>query len=118
MTEVMTTSNLGYVVLTALTILALWPLWNSRPAAWWNGRAAFAGLLLLTIMVACAPALDRREELLNPDESQLIAGALTLRGHFAPWFSVDLSTAGPVSVLPLLLTPANYTSGSSSATSQ
>jgi hypothetical protein len=106
----MTISNLGYVVLTALTILALWPLGNSRPAAWWNGRGAFAGLLLLTIMVAYAPALDRREELLNPDESQLIAGALTLRGHFAPWLSVDLSTAGPVSVLPLLLTPANYVS--------
>jgi len=106
----MTTSNLSYVALTALTLLALWPLWSSRPAAWWNGRAAFAGLLLLTIMVAHAPTLDRREELLNPDESQLLAGALTLREHFAPWLSVDLSTAGPVSVLPLLLIPANYVS--------
>jgi hypothetical protein len=98
----------GYIGLAALTGLAQLPLWRTRPAAWWNGRAAFASLLLLTILAAHLPVLHRLDELSNPDESQLIAGAITLREHFIPWGSVDLSTAGPVSVLPLLLAPANY----------
>ncbi len=70
----------------------------------------FAALLALTMVVAHAPALNFRQELANPDEAQLLAGALTLRHDFAPWRSVDLSTAGPVSVLPLLIAPADFIS--------
>jgi len=68
----------------------------------------FALLLALTVVAAHAPLLNHRQALPNPDEAQLLAGALTLRDRFAPWHSVDLSTAGPVSVLPLLLFPANF----------
>lgn len=101
-------AHLGYPALAVLTGLALWPAWSGRPAAWWNGRPAFAVLLAVTLLLAHAPALGHPRELPNPDEAQLIAGALTLRHEFAPWRSVDLSTSGPVSVFPLLVGPADF----------
>lgn len=98
----------GYLALAALTGLTLWSIARPQPGAWWQRRRVFAGLLGLTIVAAHAPTLGFRQELANPDEAQLLAGALTLRHHFAPWLSVDLSTAGPVSVLPLFLAPADF----------
>jgi len=102
----MTPSLPGYAALAALTGLALWSA--ARPGGWAQHRALFAALLALTIIAAHAPTLGWRDELPNPDEAQLLAGALTLQHHFAPWLSVDLSTAGPVSVLPLLPLPVNF----------
>ena len=104
----MTTSLPGYVALALLTVLTLSAIVRPQPGAWWQGRASFGVLLGLTIITAHAPTLNFRQELTNPDESQLLAGALTLRQSFAPWRSVDLSTAGPVSVLPLLIIPASF----------
>ncbi len=46
---------------------------------------------------------------LNPDESQLIAGAITLRHDPVFWRSVDGSTAGPLDYYPLL--PAAWADG-------
>jgi len=45
----------------------------------------------------------------NPDESQLIAGAITLRHDPVFWRSVDGSTAGPLDYYPLL--PAAWGNG-------
>lgn len=41
----------------------------------------------------------------NPDESQLIAGALTLRRHVLFWAEVDGGTAGPLDFYVLLAAP-------------
>lgn len=48
----------------------------------------------------------------NPDESQLIAGAITLRHDPVFWRSVDGGTAGPLNYFPLL--PAAWGDGSAS----
>ena len=48
----------------------------------------------------------------NPDESQLIAGAITLRHDPVFWRSVDGGTAGPLNYYPLL--PAAWGDGSAS----
>lgn len=98
----------GYLALALLTGLTLWSIAGSQLAAWTQSRALFAGLLGLTIVAAHAPTLGISQAMPNPDEAQLLAGALTLRSHFAPWLSVDLSTAGPLSVLPFLIAPASF----------
>jgi len=49
---------------------------------------------------------------LNPDESQLIAGAITLRHDPVFWRSVDGNTGGPLDYYPLL--PAGWVTGFSS----
>ncbi len=100
----------GYLSLAALTGLTLASITRPNPGAWWQHRLIFAALSGLTILAAHAPVLAFRQELANPDEAQLLAGALTLRHDFAPWRSVDLSTAGPLSVLPLLLVPVDFLS--------
>src|SRR5688572_6555404 len=50
----------------------------------------------------------------NPDEAQLIAGALTLRHDPVFWRSVDGLTAGPFVFIPLI--PATFTEGLASFT--
>ncbi|HEY0863708.1 MAG TPA: hypothetical protein VGD97_06355 [Lacunisphaera sp.] len=104
----MNTSLPGYLGLIVLSGVALAGLARPLTGAWWQGRWFFALLLGLTVVAAHAPVLGFAQALPNPDEAQLLAGALTLREHFAPWLSVDLSTAGPLSVLPLLLLPADF----------
>ena len=49
---------------------------------------------------------------LNPDESQLIAGAITLRHDPVFWRAVDGGTAGPLDFYPLL--PAAWVEGMAS----
>ncbi len=73
-----------------------------RPRAWWRHPAAFAALLLLTIFAFRWPVVFYNTQLADPDESQLIAGALTLRHDPLFWRSVDGTTHGPLAELPLL----------------
>lgn len=61
----------------------------------------FPGLLLLTLLAFRWPAWFNPEEF-NPDESQIIAGALTLRDHPVPWKYIDAGSHGPVSEFSLL----------------
>lgn len=95
-------------------IIALLPtcfllLWSSgwfpreSPAGETRKREALYGLLLLVVLLAWRwPFLLCADEY-NPDESQLIAGALTLRVDPIPWRSVDGFTSGPLNFYPLLL---------------
>jgi hypothetical protein len=74
-------------------------------AAWWLLCAA-------TILAFRWPVLGIAHEL-NPDESQLLAGAITLRQDPVFWRSVDGATAGPLDFYVLLPTawahgPASY----------
>jgi hypothetical protein len=61
----------------------------------------FAFLLLAVLLAWRWPFLLAAGEY-NPDESQLIAGAMTLRGDLVPWRSLDGSTSGPLNFYALL----------------
>ncbi len=76
-------------------------------------HAIVTGLILLATLLAWRwpPLFGVRE--LNPDESQLIAGALTLKTDPVFWRSVDGTTSGPLNFFALLPThllgiPADY----------
>jgi len=63
---------------------------------------AFLALLGLTLLFVRWPIFLLADEL-NPDESQLIAGALTLQRDWFYWSVVDGTTHGPMAVYPLSL---------------
>ncbi len=101
--------TLGWVLLVLAAASALGGLgtarWNAPPRwAWW--------LLLATALVAFRWPLLRVPHQQNPDESQLIAGAITLRYDPVFWRSVDGVTAGPLDFYPLL--PAAWGDGMAS----
>ncbi len=60
----------------------------------------FAGLLLLFLFAWRWPYLFAANEY-NPDESQLIAGAMTLWHDPVPWRTLDVATSGPVNYYAL-----------------
>ena len=75
-------------------------------------RTLFVVAVLLTFFAFRWPAFFAGQ-MENPDEAQLIAGALTLREGGLPWKSVDGQTSGPINHYALLLTgplglPLNY----------
>ncbi len=92
-------------------------LWPYDPASrWrrWNHPALYGTLLLLALVVFRWPAIGAPGEF-NPDESQLLAGGLTLAERGWLW-KIDMGTCGPWSFLPLALPgwlgwPVDYTSG-------
>lgn len=97
---------------TAASALAA-KVWEGHPARW-NRPWIFAGLLLLTIVAFRWPRLFWNTEIGDPDESQILAAAMTLRRD--PWFwrSLDGATHGPFVSLPLMLAsfagwPLDYT---------
>src|SRR3954466_15833933 len=70
---------------------------NSARSLGWRWWALAAAVLICFRW----PMLWVRHEL-NVDESQLIAGAITLRHDPVFWRSVDGGTAGPIDFYPLL----------------
>jgi hypothetical protein len=75
-------------------------------------RTLFVVAVLLTFFAFRWPAFFAGQ-MENPDEAQLIAGALTLREGGLPWKNVDGQTSGPINHYALLLTgplglPLNY----------
>jgi hypothetical protein len=71
--------------------------WRHRPN--YSGRVGplvFSLLIVCLLFVGRWPMILQRYEL-NPDESQIIAGALTLRTDPVPWRSIDGMTTGPLS---------------------
>jgi hypothetical protein len=82
-----------------------WIGWQFRPAgaeksSRWSG-AIFGGLLLLFLLAWRWPYLFAAHEY-NPDESQFIAGALTLQHDPVFWRAVDGVTSGPLDFYALL----------------
>ncbi len=97
---------LGWVFLLLAAASALGALgstrFNAPPRwAWW--------LLLAAALLAFRWPLLWVPHQQNPDESQLIAGAITLRYDPVFWRSVDGVTAGPLDFYPLL--PAAWGDG-------
>ena len=105
-TAVFFPAALGWVLLLLATGWSLRAVREPGAAAslgwkWWGLAAAILVCFRWPLLWITHP--------LNPDESQLIAGALTLRHDPVFWRSVDGATAGPLDYYPLL--PAAWADG-------
>jgi hypothetical protein len=102
------THGQSYWIIAAVPtlLLLIWTAWGAtrEPDAKSSRRnELFFALLVLGVLLAWRwPFLLSADEY-NPDESQLIAGAITLRVDPVPWRSVDGFTSGPLNFYPLLL---------------
>ena len=89
--------------------------WQNQSRWWrWNSPRVFVFLLFVALLAGRWPAFGVAHEF-NPDESQFIAGALTMVHHRSLWW-VDAMSSGAISVAPLTLPgwlgwPINYTTG-------
>jgi hypothetical protein len=112
MTPVAQAALLSPAALGGWTLLAVAGAWALRDA-WAQPTALSPGwkwwALIAAILLAFRWPLVWVPHQFNPDESQLIAGAITLRHDPVFWRSVDGSTAGPVDYYPLL--PAAWGNG-------
>lgn len=95
-----------------LLLLAGWLMWRQREQSTSGPVPWFYWSLLAVVLVVGRWTMIRLPYELYPDESQLLAGALTLRNDPLFWRSVDGGTAGPLDYFALL--PAAYFSGTSS----
>jgi hypothetical protein len=80
------------------------PAWQDRQRTDWGWSLA----ILVVLMAGRWPTWYITRQF-NPDESQLIAGAITLRHDPVFWRSVDGATAGPLDFFALL--PAGWIHG-------
>ncbi len=93
---------------------ALLPWRRDRWWGRWNHPVLFAALALLLIIAHRWTCIGGTQEY-NPDESQMLAAAITMARHHALW-SIDLGNTGPLAALPLTLPalvglPIDYTTG-------
>lgn len=91
----------GLAALAPILIPASRPVWARRVSRWMP-PPVFIALLFLAFVAFRWPLFFLEEEL-NPDESQLIAGAITLQDDPVYWRSVNGTTHGPLDAYPLLL---------------
>jgi hypothetical protein len=99
----------AWVAFAAAVAVAFFPLcFERRPrSAWLLSPFWFAaGAVLAVAAFRWGSVLDN-EELRNPDESQLISAALTLRHDPLYFRSIDGNTCGPVDEIPLALVAAS-----------
>ena len=73
------------------------------PPQFGTSRWLFILLLAAALGIGQREAIRANFQLWNPDESQMIAGALTLQDRPVFWRDVDGITHGPLNQLPLLL---------------
>lgn len=98
----------SYWIVAAIPTLLLltWSVWLIRrhsESALRKRDGFFFALLVLFVLLAWRwPFLLCADEY-NPDESQLIAGAITLQTDPIPWRGVDGFTSGPLNFYPLLV---------------
>lgn len=80
-----------------VALLALLAPATDGPRRGWQHPALFAGAVLLALAAFRWPTWFIQHEL-NPDESQILSGAITLRHFPVYWRDVDTMTAGPLDV--------------------
>ncbi len=95
-------STLGYTLLAATLALAVAPLFRGERRRFWDSGWLFAGAVLLTLCAFRWHIWFINYEL-NPDESQMIAGARTLQDFPVYWKYVDGTTHGPLGEYFLVL---------------
>jgi hypothetical protein len=93
--------NAAWLALAVTVALAAFPPASGNNRSW-RGPLAFGLMVLVTIAAFRWPAWFSSDEF-NPDESQIIAGAITLKKHLIYWEYVDAGTHGPVSEYLLVL---------------
>jgi hypothetical protein len=79
-----------------------------------NHPVVYAVLLLLMMGAFRWPGIAYNIQLTNPDESHLMAGALTMHHYGQYWGVVDCGSSGPLAMIPLILPkliglPLDYT---------
>jgi len=108
------------LALTGLGLLVFISWFCESPARWFPGwmrsRWLFAAMLLLVLFSFRWPTITYNRQLMDPDESQVLAGAITLTHDPVFWRSVDGTTHGPLDqyifVIPHFLgLPIDYTTG-------
>lgn len=93
----------GLLAFAAAAALAAERFVRSGPPRWWQHGGLFALLLAAALFSGQRDALRANFQIWNPDESQLIAGALVLAERPVFWRDVDGTTHGPLAQYPLLL---------------
>ena len=94
----------AWLALAAVVASAVAAWWRpGERAARWNAPWVFVLLIGVALFAFRWPVLMDNQPDLNPDESQIIAGALTLRVDPVFWRSVDGHTAGPFATYPLVI---------------
>jgi hypothetical protein len=73
----------------------------SREQAWWHNQWLVSAAMLVVLLAFRWPILLDNRQAPNADESQFIAGAMTLRHDPVYWRSVDGTTRGPLDDWPL-----------------
>lgn len=91
-----------HVALALLAALAVLPLRARRPPSR-REHLAFAITLAVAMTAGHWESLQDNRPWVNPDEAQMLAGALTLRDDPVFWRSVDGTTHGPLDQWPLTL---------------
>jgi hypothetical protein len=87
--------TVAWAAFAATTGLACLPP-GSRRDSTWRESLLFSVAVMATLAAFRWPAWFTAGEF-NPDESQMIAGAITLREHLLPWKYLDAGSHGPVS---------------------
>lgn len=108
---------LAYLVTCALALL---PARGGGRAGGWSHPLLFALAVIATLCICRWPVWFDPNEL-NPDESQMLAGAITLREYPVYWKHVDGTTHGPLTDYFLLLLswlglPLNFVTARAAAT--
>ena len=93
----------AWPVFGVVVALALLAFCFPRERAWWQHPVVFSLAMLIALLAFRWPVLFDNRQYPDPDESQLIAGASTLRYDPIFWRSVDGSTHGPLDQWPLLV---------------
>ncbi len=106
------------LTLFAALLTSVWQVQVKRLRVlnWLHFNTAFAFLLLLGLLSFRWPTITYNQQLSDPDESQMLSGAITLFHDPAPFRSVDGTTHGAFNhvpyVIPALLgLPIDYTTG-------
>jgi hypothetical protein len=90
-------AGIGLLVVAVLALLAS-P--REAPRRWWQSSWLFGAAVIFCLAAFRWPTWFVQDEF-NPDESQIIAGALTLREHPVYWRDVDAMTQGPLNAYAL-----------------
>jgi hypothetical protein len=87
----------GGLVLASALVAWVAPARSAR----WNGSLVYAALIALALFAVRWPLVFENSQGPNPDESQMIAGAIVLKTSPVFWKSVDGTTHGPLNQWPL-----------------
>ena len=93
----------AWVIFSMASLAAIGAAIPARRWSWWRHPAVFLTLAFLAILAFRWPILADNRRYLDPDESQIMSGALTLAHDARFWLSVDGSNHGLLDELPLLI---------------